>query len=469
MLAGACFQASPGAQLSAVSALTDAAGTAQTFVRLPSTSGTAIVTASSPSVAPAPVDFFALAAATSLSNFPNLRQTGKGALVTAVASILQYRQNRGELPSPNGTATPGALSQYLSAYCSADVNGNSLCDGFLTNPSSGEQIVNLWRAVNFTGGVDVSVENPTLATVADFVAQGEPLLLSLGLSLNGGAAGGHYVVATGIAADGSIAIQDPNPLFARTNLNDYLNGFTAGSGAWKASLLGVVRFPLRSPSPARFLLAALSQPAGLMANLALDVNSVAGACGTPLQLLDSVDAAGTLPAAGPLVSRIRVCDGLQAAYQIGVGSGQAYQAFLTDLAQGGASVDVSGTAPAAFEATLPPLNLILTPVAANFTAAAVVNAATFTSGIAPGGLIAIFGSGLLGASAPTTVSVDGVAAAMIAATPFQVNAALPLNTAPGAHTLRLTSAYGAAQQTVNVAAVAPAIFLLNGNPAPARS
>jgi len=93
--------------------------------------------------------------------------------------------------------------------------GGQLCDGFLSNPASGEQIVNLWRAAEFTGGVDVTAQTPALATIADLVEQGEPLLLSLGLSLNGTLAGGHFVVAMGIGADGSIAIQDPSPLFAR--------------------------------------------------------------------------------------------------------------------------------------------------------------------------------------------------------------------------------------------------------------
>ena len=35
------------------------------------------------------------------------------------------------------------------------------------------------------------------------------------------------MVATGVADDGSILIWDPSAVFARANLNDYLNGFTA--------------------------------------------------------------------------------------------------------------------------------------------------------------------------------------------------------------------------------------------------
>jgi uncharacterized protein (TIGR03437 family) len=103
---------------------------------------------------------------------------------------------------------------------------------------------------------------------------------------------------------------------------------------------------------------------------------------------------------------------------------------------------------------------VVAPQAAGFSADAVVNAATFTAGIAPGGIVAIFGTGLSGPGAATSVDVDGATAAVLAASPFQVNVALPPETAPGIHVLRVKSAYGTAQQNVDVSAVAPAIFLL---------
>jgi uncharacterized protein (TIGR03437 family) len=469
------FQASPGAQLSAATATTDSSGQAETFVRLPAAQGVTLVTANAPSIAQNAVTFGALAAASTLAGFPQLQAGGsaplgngtatigqKGALLTAVASILRYRQNRGDLPSPNGMADAGALDQFLQAWCTADSTGNKLCDGFLSNPASGEQIVNLWRAAEFTGGVDATAQNAALATIADLVAQGEPLLLSLGLSLNGTLAGGHFVVAIGIAADGSIVIEDPSPLFARTNLNDYLNGFTVGAGTWTAGLRGVVRFALRSPSGTRFMVGALSQPASLMQSMALEVNSAAGACGVPVDLLDAVDSSGNPPAAGALISRIDVCDGSQPAYQIGVGAAQPYRAFVTDLASGGASMDISGNAAATYAASRPVLALVVAPQDVSFTADAVVNAATFTSGIAPGGIMAIFGTGLSAPGVPSgpaaAADMDGVAATVLWASAFQINAQVPPGIAPGVHTLRVRSAYGAAQQSINVSAVAPAIF-----------
>jgi uncharacterized protein (TIGR03437 family) len=470
------FQASPGAQLSAAAATTDSSGQAETFVRLPAAQGVTLVTANAPSVAQNAVTFGALAAASTLAGFPQLQAEGsaplgngtatigqKGALLTAVASILRYRQNRGDLPSPNGMADAGALDQFLQAWCTADSTGNKLCDGFLSNPASGEQIVNLWRAAEFTGGVDATAQNPTLAGIADLVAQGEPLLLSLGLSLNGTLAGGHFVVAIGIAADGSIVIQDPSPLFGRSNLNDYLNGFTVGAGTWTAGLRGVVRFAMRSPSGTRFMVGALSQPSSLMQSLALSVNSAAGACGWPLDLLDAVDSSGNPPAAGALISRIDVCDGSQPAYQIGVGAAQAYRAFVTDLASGGASLDISGNAAATYAATRPVLALAVAPQDVSFTAGAVVNAATFTSGIAPGGILAIFGTGLSAPGGATAVDMDGVAATVLWASAFQINAQVPPGIAPGVHTLRVRSVYGVAQQSVGVSAIAPAIFLVGNS------
>jgi uncharacterized protein (TIGR03437 family) len=467
------FQASPGAQLSAATATTDSSGQAETFVRLPAAVGVTLVTANAPSIAQSPVTFGALAAASTLAGFPQMQAAGstplgngtatigqKGALLTAVASILRYRQNRGDLPSPNGVADAGALDQFLQAYCVADAAANKLCDGFLSNSASGEQVVNLWRAAEFTGGVDVTAQNPAPATIADLVAQGEPLLLSLGLSLNGTPAGGHFVVAIGIAADGSIVIQDPSPLFARANLNDYLNGFTVGGGTWTAGLRGVVRFALGSPSSTRFMVGALSQAASLMQSFALAVNSAAGACGWPLDLLDAVDSSGNPPGAGPLITRLDVCDGSQPAYQIAVGAGQPYRAFVTDLAAGGSSTDISGNAVATYTATRPLLALAVGPQEASFTAGAVVNAATFTSGIAPGGIMALFGTGLSATGSVPTVDMDGTIATVLWASAFQINAQVPPDIAPGVHTLRVRSAYGAAQQSVSVSAVAPAIFMM---------
>jgi uncharacterized protein (TIGR03437 family) len=123
-------------------------------------------------------------------------------------------------------------------------------------------------------------------------------------------------------------------------------------------------------------------------------------------------------------------------------------------------MDLSGSAAATYQATRPLLALAVAPQAVSFTAGAVVNAATYTSGIAPGGIMAIFGTGLSGPGSTTTVDMDGTAATVLWASAFQINAQVPAGIAPGVHTLRVSSVYGVAQQSVSVSAVAPAIFLV---------
>jgi uncharacterized protein (TIGR03437 family) len=471
------FQASSGAQLSASSAVTDANGLAETFVRMQNTEGVTLVRADAPSAASAPVTFALRSAASTLSNFPKLKQAGsailgsgtatiaqKGALVTAVAGMLRYHQNRGELGTPNGLADPAALNQFLANYCPSDAKGKQLCDGFLSNPSSGEQIVNLWRATEFTGSADVDVAAATPLAIADLLAQGSPVLISLALSMNGAPVGGHFVVATGIAGDGSVVIQDPSPLFARSSLTDYLTGFSTPAGTWTGVLRGVARFALRSPQSTRFQVVALSQPSALMQTLSTAITSAAGNCGTPFELRDSVDSSGAAPAAGPLVSRLIVCDGGQPNYQLTIGAAQSFRAQITDLAPGGSVTDLSGSQPAIYKAARPQLYLTVGPQDVSFAASAVVNGATFTPGIAPGGIVSIFGVGLFGPGQATTVDMDGTPLRLLLATsPFQINAEVPLGMVPGVHSLRVQSAFGSAQQSVMVSAVAPGIFLL-GNP-----
>jgi uncharacterized protein (TIGR03437 family) len=464
------FTASPGGQVTVANTVTDGQGYAETQLRLPPSEGVALVSVDAPGVASAPATFGARSVAATLTGFPRIVQAGagtlgasaftfaqKGALLAATAAILRYHQNRGELPAPNGLADLVPLNAFLNGWCTADAKGNRLCDGFLSSGPAGEPVVNLWRAAQFTGGVDPVVLDPSPAAVADALAQGSPVLLSLALTANSQPAGGHFVVATGIASDGSVVIQDTNADFGRSALNDYLNAFPLGVYQWKAQWKGAVRLAMQPPGARRFLLGSISQPQAV----ALDAGSVDGPCGAGLELGDAVVASA--PVAGG-VSRFLACDGSDALYQLSVGAGQPYQAAVTDLAPGGGGVvDLSGTAPAQYQATRPVLALAVTKLAASFDAAAVVNAATFTPGIAPGGLMAIFGAGLGGGSQPTTVTVDGQAAKVVSASPYQVNAQVPPATAPGTRVIQVQSPFGAARQSVEVKAVAPAIFLLGAS------
>ena len=93
----------------------------------------------------------------------------------------------------------------------------------------------------------------------------------------------------------------------------------------------------------------------------------------------------------------------------------------------------------------------------------VLNAASYTNQIAPGGLISIFGAGLAGSGESTYKSTDK-ARPVIAATPFQVNAQIPSGRGWFAQ-LTVTSSNGTAQQQITVASVAPAIFSISASQA----
>src|SRR5207248_2092574 len=121
------------------------------------------------------VTFSARAAASSLSRYPSFLQSDasygsatlgkgpatiaqKGALLTAAAGIVRYYIDRGDLTGP--AVDPGTLNQYLQKLCSTSVDGSQLCDGFLSNPDTTEQVVNLWRIAGLVGGnLDVSIES----------------------------------------------------------------------------------------------------------------------------------------------------------------------------------------------------------------------------------------------------------------------------------------------------------------------
>ena len=468
------WNASPGGQIVSSTAVTDGSGLAQATVRMPPSAGLALFTAvASGQVA----TFSATAAATSLANFPTfLENTApwgtallgpgpatiaqKGALLTAAAGILRYYVNQGSLTGP--AVDPASLNAYLKAFCATAADGSKVCDGYLSNPAATEQIVNLWRVGGLFGGsVTVSVETPTLAAARDLVAQGSPVLLALALTANGAPAGGHFVVATGVAADGSLTIQDPNPGFAQTNLSGYLAGFSAGGAAWQATLSGAVRLLPQAPTATGFLVSALSQPMALLGQFTMDVSSANGECGLAIDFLDSTTTAP--PAAAPLDSRFLACDGSQQVYQLSLGASQPYSASVTDLGAGGARKDLSGASATAYKLTRPAAQLVVAAQTVTILANGIVNGASLVPGVAPGGLMAIFGSGLAAPGATTTIQISGETAAPLSTAPFQLVAVAPIDLAPGTYPLNVQSPWGSAQQTITLQATAPAILLLPGS------
>lgn len=458
------FTASPGAQVSPTSAVTDANGLAEARLRLPAAEGVALVTAEALRQV---VTFSARGAAAALSNFPRFTQSGaarlgnsaatladKGALLAAAASILRYHQNQGALPANNGLAEPALLNQYLTGFCTVDAQGLQICDGYLEAPGSGDPVVNLWRLASFvSGNLEVSPEKTDPARVRDLLAQGDPVLVALALSVEGQAAGAHFVVAIGVRGDGALLIHDPNPLFARATLEEYLTGFALGGRSWKGVLTSALRLLPRSASPTGFLVTG--------GEVSFELNSPAGACGQTLEWPATI-ATGQPLQSSPEMFRARYCDGAQNLYQLDVAAQASYRLAVTDLGNLGSRFDITGGGQSAYRLERPAGRLIVAPQEAAIQAGGVVNAASFTSALAPGGLAAIFGSGLARAGSPSEVEIGGVAAPVVFATPFQVNVQIPLELPPGAHTLRLRSPYGSVEQSVIIQAQAPAIFQLAG-------
>jgi uncharacterized protein (TIGR03437 family) len=433
------FTASPGAQLISASTSTDANGQASAVLRLPPSASLSLVTAQA---AYGVVTFSASAAAFSLTNFPAISQVvsgtlgngtdtirDKGSLLAAAAGIILYHQMRGELASPNGTASPVTLNAFLTSAPEA-------ADGFISLSGSTEQTVNLWRLGAFVAGnLDVSIERTDLDTLRTLVAGGSPVLLALAISGNQGS---HFVVATGVAADGSLLISDPDPSFGQTNLNGYLNGL--------ATLAGAVRLLPNAPAvPDGFL---------IVSNASVQLSSVSGMCGTTLAFPGVAAVASLTLSAAPGNLYLRPCVGTSSLYELdGGGSG-----FLDDLTTTGTRVALPGTSQAQQIAGSPgawAISLLQTTLFSG----GIVNAASLTTDIAPGGVAAIFGAGLAGAS----VTVNGESASVLAALPFQVNIQIPFDIPSGTATVAVTSVAGSATAQVTISPVAPEIFIVSSN------
>ncbi len=461
------FIASPGASISVTSAVTDQSGHASTTLRLPSSVGIAEVTAQALGQY---VTFGAQAVAVPALSVPAMTATSQnplgagpalisqqGALITSAAMVLAYYQNAGQFASPNGQATPDTLNKYLS-------NCGSGCDGFLSNSASSEQVVNLWRLTGFSGGLtDISVVSPDasgsyIGPVQALVAGGSPVLAFLSLSANGVPVGGSTVVVTGVNSDGSLSLNDPNPVLARTNMNDYLNGFQAGSTTWRGTVISAVQIIVQRPLATSFILAAVSQPTVAAGGVSLDVESPGGACGSAVEIPDAATI-GSTSAVTLRSSRFIYCSGSNSAYQASLRATASYQAFVEGA---GLDKDLSGASPAAYALSFNSSGtLTVAPETASFTANGVLNAATFVSGLAPGGLFSIFGNGLSGPSAKTTVAFGNENANLILQSDFQLNGQVPGDLAPGSYTVTVQSAWGSASQSVPVSQTAPGIFVVS--------
>ena len=318
-------------------------------------------------------------------------------------------------------------------------------------------MVNLWRLSGFSGGVtDVAVEASDAGSIQALIAAGTPVMVFLSLAANGVPVGGSTVVVTGINSDGSLTINDPNPVLARTNMNDYLNGFQVGSTTWRGTIVSAASIVVQQPLASSFILASVSQPtAG--GGVSLDVESASGSCGSLLEIPDAATI-GSTSSVTLRSSRFIYCSGASSAYQAGLGAPGSYSAFIEGA---GLKKDLSAASAAGYALTFNSSGtLTLAPQVAAFTSNGVLNAATFTPGLAPGGLFSLFGAGLAGSSGKTTVQFGSENAQLILASPFQINGQVPADLAPGAYPVTVQSAWGSATQTITVSATAPGIFVV---------
>ncbi len=435
------FAASPGASVSITAAVTDSGGHASTVLRLPPSAGVAAVTVQ----ALGQLAIFDAQASGSIAlvNFPAYSAaTPAGSQVSAVAAMLRYYQNQAVMPAVNGPATVVAVDKYLA----------SLGDGYLDS----QQLVNLWRLTGFMGGnVFVSIESTSLATTRGFVAGGDPVLLSMALTQDGVVAGGATVVATGVATDGSVTILDPNPTFAQTNLSAYLNGFSANGHVYQGAIISAVRLLPQSSSTTGFVLESIAQPVVTVPLLA--ASSPARSCSAMLTVQDPYIG---LAASSVVASQFVYCDGSQSLYQVSTAGSSPYQAALLDLATGGVFHDLSAAAAASYQVTRVSGMLTVSTPSISFTATSILNAASFTKGISPGGLISIFGTGLSAPASTTSISIGGQAASVLLATPFQINAQVPPGLTTGTQSMAITNVFGSLSQPLTLSASSPGIFTI---------
>lgn len=458
------FAASPGGSITPTTAVSGPDGTVRAMLRMPPTAGVALATAA---VSLQVVTFSARSVAFSIANFTPLTQnvsgtigTGsatilqKGALLTSAASILQYYQSQGLLPSPNGLAGPVGLNQYLTSFCAS---GTKICDGYVTLGANGDQTVNLWRVGGFAANnVTVSVESTSLNSLRDLIVGGSPVLLAL--SLNGQASttqdaqGSHFVVATGISSTGDLVIADPDPVFNQSLLGAYTVGFKSSAGDTVQGVLsGAVRLLPQPPSASAFLLTGTSD---------LSTISAIGPCATTLGFPDTAAASGVTPSSPPGTLYFSGCPGLDPGpYQINLAQNES-GTFTVLSAASPSTAPVNGTAAFSLLAVRSGSQWALAPMATSIAPSGVINAASFTPQIAPGGLVSIFGTGFYpGSATPATVQVNGENTQIFGAFPFQINALIPADIPLGTATITVTvGSAPAAQQTASVSPNAPAIF-----------
>lgn len=401
------FATADGATISPTNVRTNAEGIAEAWLRLPLRNGPVLATAEG---AGQVVTFSARAAASSLQNYPRMaaRQPSE-ALMAAVASMVRFAQEQKGLPAPNGVADVASLSGFLSKLCHFDDNAQQICDGMLR-----ANWVNLWRLGEFAGAqLDVVSAAASPEGVRDLLARGLPVLVALST--------GHFLVATGVSAEGRILIQDPAPE-GRKTLDEY------GDATVTTALAFV--------------------PGGTAGLL------FAGEDFFVLSSADDCREAIVFRQAGSERSFRQVfCSGT-AAYQLTAGA----QVDIFDLALNGRKAQIGLGVYGVRR--MPALEV--TPLATRMEGA-VVNAATQSARLGPGSLAYVAGLGL----APNTeVQIGGRPARIAHAGAFRLAVELPPDLEEGVYQLEVRSQFGTDRVALKLDSAAPEIFRVgDGRPA----
>ena len=454
------FSTAGGAVVTPAEAVTGAAGQAAARLRLPLGNGLALVTAESGGRV---ATFSARAEDGRLTSFPIFRQNiddvkvgggpdsihKKGSLLTAAAALLRYYQDRGELPSAAGFAEPATLNQFLTS------------DGYLPFTLNGRQelVVNLTRALAFVSdAADFESVEPQVEAIRDSVNLRRPVLLGLMLRSGDRDRGAHYVVATGVTADGGIVIYDPSPDWNRSSLGEYLNGFTALNRSWTGRLLHGLRLRLETRSRRGFL----AHAPGTV-SLALTAPLLSRGYHLRIPALAVFDEETS--DAGD-VGQLLYSEGAAPQYQFAVGSGNA-------AVRGGRLIDP--VRPGVYRINPDPAGFSVIPQTLTASAEGLRNAAGLGPRLAPGALVSLFGSGFADAVAapagfplPDTLgglrlTVGNRAARLLFVSPFQANLQAPLELPAGVHSGELTTPFGTTRLEFVLDGAAPGIFLIGPN------
>ncbi len=137
----------------------------------------------------------------------------------------------------------------------------------------------------------------------------------------------------------AFVIADPNPAFAQTSLNGYLNGFMASGQAIKGTLTGAVRLLPQARSSPGFVVAA---------NTSVALASVAGSCGGALTFPATAAVAGATPLNPPGTLYFGACDGTPPPYELDAAGPGPYNLTFTDLSPAGSRIPLSGAAAASW-------------------------------------------------------------------------------------------------------------------------